>query len=237
MIIGPTIATWHKNELALAAELIDSFVNGVESQAAESIEQYRKGRETRTVVYEFDDQIYGERVEEFRGLNSESWNMGLLFEEHFPSLHRRSALLTVWGYFEHELDKLCFLYKTKKRFMMDLTDIGGKGIDRSTKYLEKVAGLDVHYNSREWQEIKKIREIRNKIAHQDGRLVTKKGTPTSELILYVEQSEFLKKDGDVVVLKDGFLKYVVDTFRAYFERIGESIEEKENAQNVASPRG
>lgn len=229
MIIGPTIATWHKDELALSAALIVTFVDTVESQAAESMAQYRKGKQTKIVEYEDGENSFTAAIEEYRGLNSELWDLESLFEEYFPSLLRRSALLTVWGYFEHELDKLCSLYKSERRFILGVSDIEGKGIDRSTKYLAKVAGLNVHHNTEDWREINRIRELRNKIAHQDGRLITTKGQPALNLISYVEQSPFLKKDGHEVVLKEGFLKHVVDTFAAYFKLIGDSIKENTTA--------
>ena len=229
MIIGPTIANWHKNELVLSAELIDRFIDAVESQALESIERYRKGKQCRLVEFDDADQTFAERIEEYRGLGSDTWDLQSLFEEYFPSLQRRSAFLTVWGYFEHELDKLCSLYKAEKNFRLDLSDMNGHGIDRSTRYLEKVAGINVQYDSQEWKEIKKIRELRNKITHQDGRLLNKQGRPAVELISYVEKSALLKKDGDGVILKEGFLKYVVDVFSAYFGLIAESIKDRETA--------
>ena len=210
--------------------MIDSFVDSVESQAEESIVQYRQGKQRRFVEYDLGDQIYGDTFEEYRGLSGDTWNLESLFEEHFPSLQRRSAFLTVWGYFEHELDKLCALCKAEKRFRLDLSDMNGKGIDRSTAYLEKVAGISMRCDSQEWKQIKTIRELRNKIAHQDGRLVSKQGRPALEIISYVEKSPFLKKDTDGVILKKGFLKCVVDAFRAYFELIGESIKENEAAE-------
>ena len=77
-----------------------------------------------------------------------------MFLEYFPSLQRRSALLTVCSYFEHELDKLCRLYQSEKGFAVTVDGMRGRGIDRSTRYLEKVAGLNVHNTSPEWQEIK-----------------------------------------------------------------------------------
>ena len=56
-----------------------------------------------------------------------------------------------------------------------------------------------------------------------------------ELISYVEKSAFLKRDGDGVILKEGFLKYVVEVFSAYFGLIAESIKERETALRRQGP--
>ena len=85
------------------------------------------------------------------------------------------------------------LYKSEKSFELGFSDLYGDRIDRSTKYLEKVAGLNVHRDSQQWHEIDKIREIRNKIAHQDAKLLSKKGNPATALITYVDESPIPKE--------------------------------------------
>lgn len=81
--------------------------------------------------------------------------MEIIFKEYFPSLQRRSALITLCGYFEHELDKLCKQYKLEKSYNLSLSDLSDKGISRSTNYLKKVVGLEIHKGSKEWESIKK----------------------------------------------------------------------------------
>jgi hypothetical protein len=229
IIARPTIGSWYQDELAISRALIESFVNVVESQAARSIHEYQIGRSTTISEIIHDGERFEQFVEEYQGLNSEVCDVKSVFEEYFPSLQRRSALLTVWGYFEYELNELCVLYKSEKSFELGFSDLYGDGIDRSTKYLEKVAGLNVHRDSQQWREIDKIREIRNKIAHQDAKLITKKGNPATELITYVDESQYLKNDYGAIVLMEGFLKHVVDLFNAYFRLISESIKARENA--------
>lgn len=53
-----------------------------------------------------------------------------LFKEHFPNLNRRSALITLFGFLEHELGKLCVKLKVNLNLAIDLKDIQGKGIER-----------------------------------------------------------------------------------------------------------
>jgi hypothetical protein len=93
-----------------------------------------------------------------------------------------------------------------------------KGIDRSTSYLEKVAGLNVHKTSKEWILIKRIQRLRNIVAHRDGRLED----CGEEVVRYINEMDSLSGD-DEIILKEGFLAYVVDTWMAYLRRISESI--------------
>jgi len=232
MIIEKSVLSWYQNEISLSAELIDSFVKGVEKQAAESIVKYEEEKETHVLedVAGEGEEKYARAVETHRGLDNETWDLETIFKEYFPSLQRRSAFLTVWGYFEHELDELCSLYKSEKGFGLDLSDLKRDGIDRSTSYLQKVAGLKVHKESQEWNCIKKIQKVRNIVAHRDGRLQDREGKPIKEVINYINDMQSLSGNGEIK-LKEGFLAYVVDTFRAYFRLISESITANEESLN------
>jgi len=227
MIIRRRVATWHRDDLRLSHALIDSFASDMELQALDTFNHYERGKQLHFEEIEGEDQ--GNVVEEYRGLNDMHFDLRSLFRDYFPSLQRRSAFLTVWGYFEHQLNELCSLYKDEKSYTVDLSDIAGRGIDRSTKYLAKVAGLNMRQDSQEWRTIKQLGALRNAIAHQDGKLVTKKGNPSVELISLVDNSPFLAKDGDDVLLKQGFVMFVVDAFRTYFGLIGESIKQRESS--------
>jgi len=107
-----------------------------------------------------------------------------------------------------------------------LSDLNGKGIDRSTNYLEKVAGFNLRKTSEEWNQIKKIQKIRNVIVHQDGRLIDRQGSPIKATIDYVNQMDSLTGDTEIII-KEGFLQHAVNTFKKYFRLIGESIEKAE----------
>ena len=221
------VRNWYRYDVSFSIELIESFIDGIEIQADDSINRYKQQKET-FLFEEVPEENYAHVVEVHQGLDDESWDLQGIFCEYFPSLQRRSALLTVCSYFEHELDKLCMLYQSEKSFKLALSDINGKGIDRSITYLEKVAGIDVHKTSNEWNHIKKIQNIRNVIVHQDGKLHDHQGNPIKAAIDYINQVEFLEGEDEVVV-KKGFLKHVVDIYKQYFVILDQSISSEKKA--------
>ncbi len=221
------VLNWFKYDVSFSVELIESFVKSVEKQAIDSIESYKYQKETH-VVEEFLEENYARIVETHQGLDNESWNLESIFIEYFPSLQRRSALLTIYGYFEHELDKLCMLYKSEKVFKLSLSDLSGKGIDRSTDYLEKVAEIDACKKTKEWNQIKIIQKIKNIIIHQDGKLKDSQGKPIKDVIDYINQMDSLGGEGEVI-LKEGFLNHALSIFKEYFRLLGNSIDKHEKA--------
>ncbi|MGM7448506.1 UNVERIFIED_ORG: hypothetical protein DFO82_2614 [Idiomarina abyssalis] len=219
------VLNWYLYDVSFSLELIKSFIEGIETQADESVARFEKKKKT-LVLDEVPEENHTRVVDVHQGLDDETWDLAELFINYFPSLQRRSALLTLSGYFEHELDKLCLLYQSERSYQSSLSDIKRKGIDRSTNYLEKVAGIDVHKTSSEWNEIKKIQKIRNVIVHQDGKLSDYQGNSIKAAKDFIKQVDSLDGEEEVVI-KSGFLSYVVGIYESYFQLLSESISTKE----------
>jgi len=221
------VLNWYQYDISFSFQLIKSFIDGIEEQADESVTRYENEKET-LVLEEIPEENYARVVEVHQGLDDETWDLDGVFKEYLPNLQRRSALLTLSGYFEHELDKLCILYKSEKLYSLSLSDLNGKGIDRAVNYLEKVAGLEVHKSSSEWNHIKNIQKIRNVIVHQDGRLKDYQGNPIKAAIDYVAQIDSLDGKDEVVITK-GFLTHVLEKYDSYFKLLNQSIIKSTNA--------
>ena len=167
-------------------------------------------------------------VEIHRGIDDETWDLKSIFEEHFPNLQRRSALITLFGFLEKELDKLCALFLKEYSYKIELGDLKGKGIDRSIKYLERVVGLDIDKTVSVWSEIKSIQKIRNLIVHNDGSLLDSNGETRKPESIYVDSSPYLFGNKEVVILS-GYLAHILSTVDFFFKVIDESIKRKYNA--------
>jgi hypothetical protein len=200
------VLNWYQYEASFSIDLMVSFISTLEKQAIESIAHYTN---TRSVTGH-------------EGLDNETWDLDSIFGEYFPSLQRRSAFLTVWSFLEHQLDKLCLFYQSEKSFELSFMDLSGKGIDRSTNYLEKVAGLQGLKNSQQWDVLKTLQRIRNVIAHDDGKLRNHLGKRKDGIQADMTKIGFLSGDDEIVVA-EGFLSKVVVACNDYFKLIEEAI--------------
>ena len=222
------VYNWYRYDVSFSFSLMKSFIEGIEKQASESVKQYEKEKEA-LVSSERSKEDHFEEVQLYQGLDDASWDLNGIFKVYFPSLQRRSALQTLCGYFEHELDKLCLLYQKEKSFTLSLPDLNGKGIDRAISYLEKVAGIEVHKASAEWNHIKNIQKIRNVAVHQDGKLKDHQGNPIKAVIGYIKQIDSLSCDDDEIIINSGFLTHVLDIYSLYFKMLNNSIIEQAHA--------
>ncbi|HEY5029289.1 MAG TPA: hypothetical protein VIK39_12835 [Candidatus Angelobacter sp.] len=200
------VLNWYQYDASFSIDLMISFVDGIEKQAAYSIANYRTKQSE----------------DGHQGLDDSSWDLENIFGEYFPSLQRRSAFLTVWSYLEHQLDQLCLFYQSERKLRLSFTDLSGKGIDRSTDYLEKVAGLHGLKASGEWNALKTLQRIRNVITHDDSRLRDHGGEPKKGIISDMKKVGFLTGDEEIAVA-EGFLSQVVHTCNDYFKLIEKAI--------------
>lgn len=227
MIIGATkVLNWYETDFSVSVELIDSFVSLMEKQVEDSIQKYKTDKRQELVEENSgeDEGIPGQMVETYGGLDSMSWSFEAVFEEYFPSLQRRSALIAVYSYFERELHKLCILFQREKGFRLTPTDLRGRGFEQSADYLQKVVGLTVDKGSSEWKSFKEIRAIRNMIVHRDARVQNSQGEIPKEDSDAIAHLKYLRDEGGELVLDKGFVSQAVGIFKIYFKVLDDSIQ-------------
>jgi hypothetical protein len=222
--VGLDPQTWYRF-VQLQVDLLRSHIQELEERIAESIRVYRREK----IIIDSIDVDEGHSLvilEEHRGVESTPNDLEEIFEYYFPNLQRRSTLVILFSFFERQLDQLCELFGKAQRLNICHTDLKATGIDRSRRYLQKVIGLQLVDNSHSWQELKKIRKVRNAVVHNDARLFE------SDIKNYVAQTDYLSPesrphyDGDIdeVNILEGYLNYVVDTFVSYCDEVNKAIE-------------
>lgn len=89
-------------------------------------------------------------------MDSDNWDLPDIFIKHFPSLQRRGALITLYSFFENELNILCELLRRDQKLKVYVTDMQGRGVERAILFLERIVGLEIQKNS-VWNELMNIR--------------------------------------------------------------------------------
>ncbi|MBB4081119.1 hypothetical protein GGR28_003766 [Lewinella aquimaris] len=208
---------WYRYDLAYSIQLLEIFISNSEEQIKSSIQEYMNTKR-QSKIDKLDQAINIEDEVRHKELSNKHWELESLFNEYFPNLQRRSAFLSLYGFFEHELDKLCALFKKTYDYKVELMDIRDLGIERSIKYLTIVADLPVDKGDDRWGKIKSIQKIRNLIVHNDGKLIDLCGNPRNTERKIVAEDELLSGE-DQVFLHVGYLTYVLETFDELFKYI------------------
>ena len=90
--------------------------------------------------------------------------------DEFPRLTYSSFLVSWFALIEHELIQLCVMEDLQVSIRIRDQEQIGRGINRAYLFLKE--GADFEIPQEKWQELTKIRKIRNVIVHQDGRIRT-----------------------------------------------------------------
>lgn len=212
---------WFRYDLRGSMELLDAYVSDIERQVEKGIDDFANQAEQVVVEPEHPDEP-GRVVTIHQGLDDVMWDLHAVFHEYFPALQRRSALITLYSFFEHELNKICSLFQMTEKYKLSLRDVAGSGIERARTYLRKVASIDLDQPAVHWNEIRNIQRVRNLLVHADGRLPSNDHADRTPIHIYLESCEYLAGDNEIII-RTGYLKHVLDSFNAYFGQIHDAI--------------
>ncbi len=149
-------------------------------------------------------------------LAEELWNA----KEIYPCLFRASALLSILGFFEHNLNVVCETLRKEFGKETKVTDLPGKGLKRSKLYISKKIGVDFPANSESWNRLLKLSDVRNLIAHRDSQI--KDNNP--DLVRFIKENQYMSIDlTNRVRLHKGALNYLVNYLHEFFKELAERI--------------
>ena len=160
----------------------------------------------------------------------------------FPIYTYNPLLLTLYGQFENWLKKLCDLDSRKGFSKVRVKDLAGNNyIEKSRRYLEIVAEINLDDTKLEWQKITQIQKLRNCIAHNDANIVKDKSIPIEKQELYKtlindNRLEFDKTKGDFYIKEPEFLIDTIELIKKYLITVIDKLKVKKVvARNMSMP--
>ena len=92
------------------------------------------------------------------------------------------SVVALYSIVEYSIDSYCNKFQQTHRIKILLSDISGKGLQRTAVYMEKIMKLGTIRDDMKWSKIKVINTLRNDIVHRGGYQI-----PKENLRLYKEQ--------------------------------------------------
>ena len=146
----------------------------------------------------------------------EDWAMtsGTLHSCRVDLLTQYSLLLTMVSLLEEAINTLCRLYHDVNHLDKDLKEIKGSGLERAANYLKTVVGIDGFTSDKQWEYITVIRDARNMVVHNGGRLYKDFDKYDKFNIGYREEDHqlYLEYD-DIVKMYDAILDFLDRSFK------------------------
>lgn len=154
-------------------------------------------------------------------VESYSWDLHLN-QIKYPHIHRESLILTIYSFFENQLNRLCAILSESVSTNISLKDLKGQGIERAFLYLKKVAGFDLSGMGKELPYIKNVNTIRNLIVH-NGAMIPER--PDHKLLRFVTENPHLYgKAGQGIIIRSEFIDQLLEMLINFFKKLEKEVQ-------------
>lgn len=212
-------------DFSLTFDIIEALIMQSESSIEKGIAEYKeKGPEEYVIDISPEEGLY-QSIDHYMGLDSSSVDLDEMFLEYYPSVFRRSVFLTIFGMFEHEIEKFCNNFANRHQTLIKISDLKGNGFERSHLFIKKLLEMRVttHYPT-----IRKITKLRNSCAHNDAKYIENDGQNSKLIIELMDANpDIFRKDGKQVLFMSGALTMVLNAFKSYLTDVEQAVEEYE----------
>lgn len=180
---------------------------------------FRSVIENNKIAIEVIDKSYRKMAIDARAKNdfvTEQWAMtsGTLHSCRVDLLTQYSLLLTMVSLLEEAVNTLCRAYYNMNTLDKELTDIKGRGLERAAKYLKDVVGIVGFTSDAQWEYITAIRDARNMVVHNGGRINKNFEKYDKFDIGYREEDHQLYLEySDIIKMYDAMLDFMDRAFR------------------------
>ena len=188
----------------------------------DSVQRLLKGEEKRISDW-MDSQTARFSPEEQDQFNEWYGEDYLKFKDSFPSIQRNAVFITIYSELEDVLKFLCRALARKIGCAIQTYKWRGGILEKVKACLEQDIGIEMSRIMSLWDEVIKIRKIRNTIVHNGGWLDNREESD-AELIDYITNKKpsikLLDSKGDdfyKIQLSDSSLFEVIDTFDQFLK--------------------
>lgn len=180
---------------------------------------FRSVIENNKIALDVIDESYRQMAAEARlkkDFITEEWAMtsGALHSCRVDLLTQYSLLLTMVSILEESVNTLCRLYHNINHLDKELKDIKGSGLERAAKYLKEVVGIEGFTSDEQWEYITAIRDARNMVVHNGGRIYKDFEKYDKFNIGYRDEDKQLYLEYcDIIKMYDAILDFMGRAFR------------------------
>lgn len=142
--------------------------------------------------------------------------------KEFPQYQRKASFLMLFAMFEDDLTEFCKAIAAEQSLTASVSNARGRGIERAKDYLTKTAGFAFPARTSEWQQIKRLSDVRNVLIHAAGYV--EPGNPQHDRVRTVAAAAgsgllLHQHARSQIALEPDFLSSMIATLQRFYERL------------------
>jgi hypothetical protein len=189
---------------------LESYLKVLEEQISHAQAQYRL-RAERELEKEKDKLEYHEYGEKLSEIDEAADNQ-------IPRFFRIGALVSIWGLFESFITDFAVYAGKREDIGLAFRDVRANNFRSQTeKYFEGVLRIQLPWSTKEREQLGQLQELRNFIAHRNGRLMDLPPEKEKEIKNLVAKIVGVEVDSSSVVVSP---TYISEAAALVFELVG-----------------
>ena len=205
---------------------LTSYLNVLEDQISHAQAQFRlrAERELEKERDKLEHHEYGARLSE----------IDEAADRQIPRFFRIGALVPIWGLFESFLTDFAVYVGRREKIGLAFRDVRANNFrSQVEKYFEGVLRIQLPWSAQERERLGQLQELRNFIAHRNGRLMDLSPEKEKEVTALVAKVSGVEIEGSTVVVSPA---YITEAAALVIELVGRlTLELADRYDGTAAP--
>jgi len=169
------------------------------------------------------------------------------FGDIYPSIHRKSMVIALYNFFEHQIKTLCI--EVNKLLPADVSDKYFRDvcIKRYRRFLRLEAGFNMNPGDvlwKLWEDMLKVEQIRHVLVHSEGEIEENRVERHADIESYCKRKKSIRLYRHQIRIENGFVATLISDLITLFEKLDNHVhafirgyESEHGRYDVALPPG
>ncbi len=178
---------------------LDYHLNLIENQIRnkEAFERIKSHQKIKKLNLTPDDPEWHE----------EQYELDYIVEFLLPRLFRGPFLISLYAVYESGVTEVAALMRNREKIAISINDLKGDFLDRAKKYYNVFfKDFDLCSNNGAWQRISMLSDLRNAIAHVNGRIEMLNDKTRKKITDYEKQKVGISSIDGYIIVEERFLR-------------------------------
>lgn len=169
------------------------------------------------------------------------------FGDIYPSIHRKSMVIALYNFFEHQIKTLCIEVNRLLPADMSAKYFRGVCIRSYRKFLRHEAGFDIHPGGplwKLWEEMLKVEQIRHVLVHSEGEIEKDRVERHADIESYCKHRSNIRLYRHRIIIDRGYVSTLISDLIILFEKLDNHVcafirryENEHGRYDIALPPG
>lgn len=150
-----------------------------------------------------------------------------------PRFFRGPFFVSLYAVYESAVTEIARLIQKAQGQAISIDDIKGEDfLDRAKKYYKHILHFELCSDNSAWQQIKMLSEIRNAIAHTNGRIEMLRGKSKERILDWEKRNIGIESQWGFIIIDAEFLQKTFSCVQTSLEDLVERYKQWDNSQRI-----